>query len=43
MSLENLNVYNLAVELGDKVWEIVNRWDYFQKDTIGKQLVKASD
>lgn len=43
MELEDLKVYNMAMALGEKVWSIVDTWDYFQKDTIGKQLVKATD
>jgi four helix bundle protein len=36
-------VYQLAEELSDKVWEIVLSWDFFARDTVGKQLVKAVD
>jgi len=43
MKLEELRVYNLSMELGERVWNIVNKWNYFEKDTIGKQLVKAAD
>jgi len=43
MKLEELQVYQLSMELGDKIWEIVINWDYFLKDTIGKQLVRAAD
>ncbi len=43
MKLDELQVYQLSMELGDKIWEIVILWDYFSKDTIGKQLVRASD
>ena len=43
MKLEELNIYNLSMELGDKSWEVVNHWDYFLKDTIGKQLIRAVD
>lgn len=43
MSLEELKVYNLAMELGENVWKVVDTWNYFQKDTIGKQLVKSAD
>jgi four helix bundle protein len=43
MNLEDLKVYNLAMDLGEKVWSIVDKWNYFQKDTIDKQLVKAAD
>ena len=43
MKLEDLEIYRLAMKLGEKIWQIVDTWDYFQKDTIGKQWVKASD
>ena len=43
MKLEDLKVYAMAMQLGEDVWEIVMPWDYFQKDTIGKQGVKSSD
>jgi four helix bundle protein len=43
MSLEDLKIYNLSMKLGEDIWAIVNSWDYFQKDTIGKQLVRAVD
>jgi len=42
-SLEDFKVYNLAMKLGEEVWTIVSEWDYFQKDTIGKQFVRAAD
>lgn len=31
------------MNLADEVWEIVIKWDYFAKDTIGKQLTKSAD
>ena len=43
LRVEDLEVYKLAAELADKVWYICIRWDYFSKDTIGKQLVRAAD
>jgi four helix bundle protein len=41
--LIDLEVYKAAIEIGDKVWDIVNEWDYFNKDTLGKQFVRAAD
>jgi four helix bundle protein len=41
--LEQLRVYVLAEELSDKIWDEVVRWDRFARDTIGKQLVRATD
>lgn len=43
MKLEDLQVYQLSLEIGEKVWKIVNTWDYFAKDTIGKQLIRSAD
>lgn len=43
MKLEELKVYNLSMEVGEDCWSIVSNWDYFAKDTIGKQLVRAID
>ncbi len=42
-ALEDFKTYTLAMELGEKVWSMVNGWDYFPKDTIGKQLVRSTD
>lgn len=42
-TLEKLEVYQLAENLGDEIWDIVIKWDFFVKDTIGKQLVRAAD
>jgi four helix bundle protein len=43
MDLEELKVYQLSMDLGEKIWAHVNKWDYFAKDTIGKQLIRAVD
>ncbi|MGQ7857061.1 four helix bundle protein [Pedobacter sp. WC2501] len=41
--LEDLEVYNLSEVISDKIWGIVMGWEYFAKDTIGKQLCRAAD
>ncbi len=43
MDLEELEVYRLAMDIGERVWIEVAGWDFFAKDTIGKQLIRASD
>jgi len=43
MKLEELQVYQLAMQTAEKIWNIVINWNYFEKDTVGKQLVKAAD
>lgn len=43
MKLEELKVYQIAMEMGEEVYQQVIRWEYFDKDTIGKQLVRSMD
>jgi four helix bundle protein len=43
MRLEDLEVYSIAMELGKKCWEIVMRWNQFEKMTVGSQWVRAID
>ena len=40
---EDLRVFQLAEKLADETWDIVSDWEYFAKDTVGKQLVKSAD
>lgn len=42
-SLEKLEVFQIASEIGESVWLVVNSWGYFEKDTIGKQFVRSAD
>jgi four helix bundle protein len=41
--IEDIEVYTLSEIFADKVWTLVLTWDYFAKDTVGKQLVRSSD
>mgnify|MGYP001828852588 CR=1 FL=1 len=43
LRFEDLRVFQLAEKLCDGIWEIVGEWNYFEKNTVGKQLVKAAD
>lgn len=43
MKLEELRVYQLSMDIGERVWVIVEKWNYFARDTVGKQLVRAVD
>ncbi|MCG2589350.1 four helix bundle protein [Rhodohalobacter sp. WB101] len=42
-NFENLEVYQLSETLADTIWDIIVVWNYFAKDTVGKQLVRAAD
>jgi four helix bundle protein len=41
-NFENLSFYQLSVDLADELWIAVNQWEYFAKDTIGKQMMRAA-
>jgi four helix bundle protein len=43
VGLKDLEVYRLAEQLSDITWNIILRWDYFSKITVGKQMVGAGD
>ena len=42
-AFESLQVYRLAEELADAVWDMALKWPRFAQDTIGKQIVRAGD
>ena len=41
--LEDLELYRLSQEFGELIWKKVHQWSDFEKNTIGKQLVRAAD
>ncbi len=43
IKLSELEVYKVSMEIGEIVWGIVEKWDFFQKDTLGKQFTRAAD
>lgn len=43
IKLEDLEVYKVSMEIGEIVWEIVEKWNYYQKDTLGKQFTRSAD
>jgi four helix bundle protein len=42
-NFEKLRVYQLVEQIADRIWGLVMEWDFFAKDTVGKQLVRAAD
>ena len=43
IKLINLEVYKIALEIGDDVYHLVKSWNTFERDTLGKQFVRNSD
>ena len=43
LKLNVISGYKMAFHLSNYVWNIVVQWDYFAKDTIGKQFMRSVD
>ncbi len=43
MGLEDLEVHKLAKQFSNEIWEIVLLFNYFERDTVGKQLCRSAD
>jgi four helix bundle protein len=41
--LEDFEIYQIAMSIGEDVWNIVSQWDSFAKNTLGSQLVRSTD
>lgn len=42
-NFEKLEVYQLSERVADEIWFIVQEWDGFAKETVGKQIVRSAD
>lgn len=40
---DSINAYRIADSLSDIVWDLVSKWDWFNKSTLGTQYVRAVD
>ncbi len=43
MELEELRVYQQAMDIGETVWSLVSSWTFLAKDTVGKQWIRSAD
>ena len=43
LKLNDINSYKIAFNLSNYVWNIVIKWDYFAKKTVGDQFVRSVD
>lgn len=41
--LDDLEILNTSIEIGDKIWNLVIEWDNFSRKNIGSQLLRAID
>src|SRR3989338_3817951 len=43
LQLNDIGAYKISFHLSNYVWEIVSHWKHLEKDTVGKQFVRAID
>jgi len=43
INFEKLRVYQLSEKLADHIWQVVQGWNNFARDTVGKQVVRSAD
>lgn len=43
LSLQNVSAYKKSFQLSNVIWSIVQHWNFFEKDTVGKQFTRAAD
>ncbi len=43
LKLDDLEIYQLSMDISDEIWNLIINWDKFEKYTIGTQFVKAAD
>jgi four helix bundle protein len=43
LMLNDISAYKISFALSNYIWDIIIKWNYFEKDTVGKQFVRAID
>ena len=43
MKLEDMEIYNISMEIGDEIWFSVVEWENLAKYSIDQQIVRSAD
>lgn len=43
LALRDIDAYRVSPCLSNEIWSIVHSWDFFARDTVGKQFVRSAD
>ncbi|KAF0238019.1 MAG: S23 ribosomal [Prolixibacteraceae bacterium] len=43
MKLEDMEIYNISMEIGDEIWFSVVEWENLAKYSIGQQIFRSAD
>ena len=42
-TINDLEIYREAMDIGEAVWSLVLKWENFSKNSLGNQLVRSAD
>ena len=42
-NIDELEIYHRSLDLADRIWHLVVEWTKFGRETLGYQIVRASD
>jgi four helix bundle protein len=43
MNLEDMEIYQISMEIGESIWSIVINWNQFAQNAMGLQIIKSAD
>ncbi|MEO1260381.1 MAG: four helix bundle protein [Bacteroidota bacterium] len=43
LRLEDLEIYQMSIEIGEKVWHLVEQWECLHRRHPGNQFIRAAD
>lgn len=43
LKLNDIEAYKTAFKLSNYIWDLVIKWNHFERDTIGKQFTRSID
>lgn len=43
LTLNDISAYKISFQLSNYVWDVIEKWDFFKKKTVGDQFVRAVD
>lgn len=43
LELNNISAYRIAFNISNYIWDVISKWDYFSKKTVGEQFIRAID
>jgi four helix bundle protein len=43
LKIDDITAYKISSDLSDYIWELISKWDWFSKKTLGSQFTTSTD